>query len=667
MNKLNEKAIELVTKLPKLTKSITFSRITLDFYRNNAVMFKLDGEALDWFFAKAACKKGSIDTRTARRTAIRERKTEGKCLIEAVYEKDGLTLKQHFEIEENKRYFTTYVTLECEGVTESNYLAPLDFPYPAPFSKELFLSLEERMLLVPYDNDMWVHYDTTPLRPGRTSYDLTAIYDDHSLNGLIIGALDFDTWKNGIICSSYDARCFTAVSGIADPGTHDTLEHGYISGKEVSSSRFVCGFYDDIREGLEEYGKLVINPDGVYHWNHGVPFGWNSYSALTLHTTVDHLRETADFIYDKLPAFRAEDGVTYINFDAVFGIRKKDIRKLVSDLHKRGQKAGWYMNPLSHLKIQDHVPLRGSKFKFRKDIVQKMPDGSDYPPIDGKYPIDITIPEAELDLRLALREFVDMGFDYLKIDFMSHGALEGPRYNPEVKTGRQALTIYYRIIKEELDPGKIGRDVFISSSIDPLFPCGYSHSRRASCDAFGHHEDVKYVLNALNYGWWTNGTLYQYNDPDHTVLYYSMVDGRNATEVNEARSRYNASAISGTVMLLSDNFGPEGDEDIIKQSRKRALQFADNKEINELIRLGKAFRPLTMKDTANVYCLNDRNDYVAVFNFENKEDEFVIEPEKIGFKKEGSLLNLNDGNKKKYKDKINIKLDAYDSVIMKLL
>ncbi len=120
-------------------------------------------------------------------------------------------------------------------------------------------------------------------------------------------------------------------------------------------------------------------------------------------------------------------------------------------------------------------------------------------------------------------------------------------------------------------------------------------------------------------------------------------------------------------MLLSDNFGPEGDEDIIKQSRKRALQFADNKEINELIRLGKAFRPLTMKDTANVYCLNDRNDYVAVFNFENKEDEFVIEPEKIGFKKEGSLLNLNDGNKKKYKDKINIKLDAYDSVIMKLL
>ena len=92
-------------------------------------------------------------------------------------------------------------------------------------------------------------------------------------------------------------------------------------------------------------------------------------------------------------------------------------------------------------------------------------------------------------------------------------------------------------------------EIFVSLSISPLFPAGRGHARRCCCDAFGHPEDVRYVLNALNFGWWTQGSLYAFNDPDHTVLYNSVVDGRGPTGLCSARSRYYASVISGTVML----------------------------------------------------------------------------------------------------------------------
>ena len=651
-------------KAPKVTKSINYSNITLDFYNNNAIMYKLNDKAVDWFHSIAKTKEKTIDTRNAKRTSIKSKVVDDTCYISATYKQDDLVLVQNIEIEKDKPYFKIYVTLDDNGNTTSNYLVPLDFAYPNFDCNELFLSLEARMICVPYDNDMWVHYESTYLRPGRTSYDVTAIYNDHNFNGLVLGAINFDTWKNAITCSAWDARCFSAISGVADASTHDHLPHGYINDTTVDSATFVCGYYDDIRDGLQVYGTIVSKPHQIYHWDNGVPFGWNSYSALTLNTTLNHIKKTADFIYEELPNFKSEDGVTYINFDAVIGIDNNAIKRTIKKLHARNQKVGWYMAPLCHMPILDHMPLKGTKHKFKRDILLKNADGSNYPTIDGKYPVDITIPEAELDFRLSLREFVDMGFDYLKIDFLSHGAVEGVRYNKELKTGRQAYNYFWNIIHEELDPNKIGRTVFISSSIDPLFPCGQSHSRRCSCDAFGRFDDVKYILNALNYAWWTNNTLYQFNDPDHTVLYKSMVDGRAASNENEARSRYNASLISGTVMLLSDNYGPKGDKEVIENSKARALKLANNEELNKIARMNKAFRPLYLSDTSNVYYYDN---YLAVFNFEDKTMDFDINPTNIKFKKSGELINLNNNKKITYKNTISISLKAYDSVILKLI
>ena len=70
----------------------------------------------------------------------------------------------------------------------------------------LWKSLETRMLTVPYDNTMWLRFEALPLRSGRVSYDLTVLIGPDDRQGLLVGALDFDVWKNAVTCSAYDAR-----------------------------------------------------------------------------------------------------------------------------------------------------------------------------------------------------------------------------------------------------------------------------------------------------------------------------------------------------------------------------------------------------------------------------------------------------------------------------
>ena len=109
----------------------------------------------------------------------------------------------------------------------------------------------QKCFLFP-DNTMWLRYEAVPLRAGRKSYDLTVLFQEDTREGLLIGAVDFDFWKNGLICSSYDAKSICAVSGLADEGSHDTEEHGSLAGKKVSSSRFVVLYGTDYRELLEK-------------------------------------------------------------------------------------------------------------------------------------------------------------------------------------------------------------------------------------------------------------------------------------------------------------------------------------------------------------------------------------------------------------------------------
>ena len=664
-------AKKLLDNPPSLTGSYIEDQVQIDFLSDGSFRYILNNIPVHFAYSKASVADGrTIDTRSARQKEILSDMRNNGRVIYATYEENGLRLVQHFELLSGKPFFllSCYVEDLRHKNTESNFIAPLDFGYPDENCNPLFRSLDQKMLLVPYDNDMWVRYESASLRPGRTSYDITAIYDEKTNNGLIIGALDFTDWKNAVRCSSTDARCYTAFSGVADAGTHDCMPHGTLIGETVTSSRFMCGWYDDIRFGLEEYGRVCMEGKPSFSWGGPVPFGWNSFAGVSFEMPlVQHWKEASRFIKEEIPDFCDAEGRTYINLDANFFLSRKELINAINEMHERGQKAGSYMAPLISHSLLGMIPLRGSAGKTMKSIVMKDSEGKQFPAVDGSVPVDITIPAAEKNLRLWIQELVEDGFDYIKIDFLSHGAVEGPRHDKNVRTGRQALSRVYDILREELDPEKIGRDIFIDLSIAPLFPAGGGHGRRCCCDAFGHHEDVRYVLNALNFGWWTSGTLYRFADPDHTVLYHAFPDKREPTDLNSARSRLLASVISGTVMLLSDNYGPTGEEADVQNAKERALELANNPEINKVARFGSAFRPLDLKsDTTDLYyLLHDSCVYVAVFNFDLQEKEMIVPLERVGAKKTGNVTHLWSGRSETYNGNLSVRMQGYDCDLLK--
>jgi len=87
--------------------------------------------------------------------------------------------------------------------------------------------------------------------------------------------------------------------------------------------------------------------------------------------------------------------------------------------------------------------------------------------------------------------------------------------------------------------------MFLSESIAPIFPYQYANSRRIYCDAAGSINDTQSTMQAVNYGWWLSGRLYQFNDPD--MMKFAGVSA------NENQSRLINCAIAGTVFLNGDD------------------------------------------------------------------------------------------------------------------
>jgi hypothetical protein len=171
----------------------------------------------------------------------------------------------------------------------------------------------------------------------------------------------------------------------------------------------------------------------------------------------------------------------------------------------------------------------------------------------------------------ALNEFKQWGYEYVKLDFLSHGAMEGKHYMSGL-TAMQAYNYGMRYIRDAVR----GR-MFVSLSIAPLFPgAEYAHSRRISCDAAGSIKDIEYMLNSVTYGWWLD-KYYRYNDGDLVVV------GRNTA--NEAVSRITASAIVG---MFLDSDALAGNLSV----QDRARDLLTRPAILAVARMGKTFRPV---------------------------------------------------------------------------
>lgn len=498
-----------------------------------------------------------------------------------------------------------------------------------------------RMLKVPFDNDMWVRYASVPVAEMVTgqkysSSSVTAFYDDATRKAVVVGAISHDVWKTAIDVKGDDNKLLglDVYGGISGPlgvrtDTHDTVEHGLVRGKQVMSPRVFMGSFADWRDGMEEYGRANAELQPPLKWAAGAPMGWNSWAAYANEINYTRYLGAAKFMRDELvPEGFGRDHVVYINYDAFWslldGVQLADTVSIIKGLPEQDGmrfKPGIYWAPFASFFEDLDAYVEGTDMKYRyRDILLKAPNGELMPKVDGGRPVDPTHPGAKARIREYMRRFRKMEFEYLKIDFLSHGALEGAHYDSAVRTGIEAYNAGMRQIVEEN-----GGQMFLSLSIAPIFPSGYGNSRRISCDTKGHisgkNQSTEYMLNSLTYGWWTAWNLY-IADPDHVVLGVKADHG--ARTIAEGRSRLMSAIVSGGMILDSSRLADD------EQGRDFARAVYGNRHLLAVASEQKAFRPVegnTGDKAATAFMRkSERGYYLAVFNYEFEKPQTVSVP-----------------------------------------
>ena len=555
----------------------------------------------------------------------------------------------------DKDFATTELIINSPTTIQSGYMAPVC----VTDSYQLFDKPGNHIVFVPYDNDAWVRYSIKPFgEPTPESYEVSAVLNSDTREGLIIGSLEHDTWKTGVKASS-DKTCsldtLKAFGGIATNLTRDIIPHGKVKGKTVKSPLIFIGRVDDWRDGMEEFADLcnVVAPQIESRGPR--PFGWNSWGKLQTKINYDKAIEVSDFIRNNIQDNSFDnDGNVYIGLDAFwdFGFKPEQHKEFVAHCKANGQKAGIYYCPFTDWGKHPNATVgEAPEYKFKDMYLYG--DGKILE-FDGAYALDPTHPGVKARIKKQLEQFIDWGYDFVKIDFMAHGAYESDsHYNPNVTTGVQAFNEGMAYIDSIAD-GKL----WINLSIAPLFPANYAHSRRIGCDAWADINNTEYTLNALTYGWWLDH-MYHYNDADHMVL-EGVTDGEN-------RARVTSSAITG-VYFLGDDMSNGGDERVKNKIRKTLT----NPAINKMARECKSFRPVEIgkgdRAADAFYYKTPESIYVALFNFGNKSKNKNIPLHRLGLS-EGEnyeCVELWSDNNIPLYGNIDIEIPAKDVKVLKI-
>lgn len=538
-------------------------------------------------------------------------------------------------------YFMVEAALTGEGNSASHIsplvsATPVAMPLPAQGN---------RIYDMPFANDNWATFHSHEMKAGDpvTSCEATVIFNADRRDGIIIGSVDHSTWKSAVTVnpsSSNNVGGLDVKAGyISDrtwdvlPGKSSSTRHGMVKGEKVSSPRFMVGYYPDWREALEAYGdaNTVVCPKMEWNKDNAL-FGWQSWGGMEFALNYESAMSVLDF-YERelLPAgFVNDNGRTLMVLDSGWTALNDDqLREYVKKCKSLNMVPGIYTTPFSYWgSEQDAIDNRDWEGGKLGEMALKS---------EGRYrminalSLDPTHPKVKEWNERNFKHFRDLGFEFVKIDFMNNGSQEADSfYVPEITTGMQAYNYGMDYLVD------MAGDMMLDFSIAPVFPAK-AHVRRIGCDAWGDLPQSMYTLNCINGSWWLD-RCYAFNDPDHMTLSRVPLNDKGSKDENEARIRYTCGLITG-MTLLGGTYaynGPKMEYNGAQrhivgsdEERARTVKFAENKDLMRMGNIGKTFRPVegrfsrkaTLFSTDDVSVDNefvyDNGDefYYVVFNY----------------------------------------------------
>jgi autotransporter-associated beta strand protein len=566
----------------------------------------------------------------------------------------GLPVMKQYFVFDQTNSFLTRVTVESAG-TNSNWMGPVVMDTAG--GVDIGSYTDDRALYVPFDNDHFVRYNAMPINSSSTGYEVGAFYDNSSRTGLVVGSVSHDTWKTGIYWSGSNSKLnqLNVFGGAtSSTATWDVLPHGSVAGTNISSPTVFVGFGPDWRSVLESFADENALMVPKVSWTNGVPFGWNSWYAFGTTINYNEAVAVSDFIKNGLQPNSFSNNNVYVNLDSYWSnLSSSQLVAFANHCHGNGQKAGIYWGPWvwwgSPANLSNTV-VEGSSYLY-SDIALRTPGGI-IQTNDGAIALDPTHPGTLQRVDYYINQFLSNNYDYLKLDFLSHGAMEGVHYASAVTTGIQAYNQGMLYLFNKLN----GR-MYISESIAPIFPYNYAHSRRIACDTANTIANTEYEMQSVSYGWWISGRLYQFNDPD-------LMEFAGAT-ANENQSRLISGAVSGTLFLNSDDLTSSAGQTL-------ALTCLTNAGINAVARIEQTFQPVEGNTGTNatdeLVMQNGTNWYVAVFNYTSSATNETVDFARAGIPLSTcGALDLWSGTLSAASGSLSVNLAAQQSKLFKLV
>ena len=398
-------------------------------------------------------------------------------------------------------------------------------------------------------------------RPGRFLSELvTAIVDPTSGRALTAGFVSTaDQFSQ--LWLDRESRSLTAAS-YAD-GIELSPSHA------LSSERLLVEPSAQPLASLERYGDALSREMGAPGWPH-VPTGWCSWYYYWQGVSEENVLANLDLLAERrgelpLEYFQVDDGYQAGIGDWLTPNEKfpHDMGWLAERIHERGFKAGLWLAPFM-------IGEKSRLWQEHPDWAVEYKPGRPYLAMvnwqQNCYAMDLTRPEAIEWLERVFRTvFDDWGYDYVKIDFLYAGAVDGRRHDPNVtraRAYRRGIEVVRRIAGER----------FILGCGHPMGPSvGIVNGSRISPDVapFWHpaapqlepgRSDLSLVstANALRNTLarsWMHGRLWL-NDPDCLLAR----DSDTALTPDETRTLATVIALSGGMMLDSDNLARLSEE-----------------------------------------------------------------------------------------------------------